>query len=431
MLSRLPTWLKWLLLIIGLLFLLLVLVTLLAGGLPDTPQAGLILMGQILVAAVSILAGIGEFATWIRSLLQEKPAPDHVPLPRLPSRPLPEPALPPSLLHFTDRQDEIAAFRAWLDDPAPARWVWTVHGLSGLGKSTLADWLRHRECTPRHIPTARLDFARDLLRSDRRLVLDTLEAHLRPAAPADAWTAYHTRRDQLERQLAALRPSTVHYHVDQTMTAAVGGIIRDTSQRMGGDGREYAEAQKHILAQMALAFARALAAGQGPLVVFCDTWEALQATGADLRAWLADALFAPLHDLRPAARLVIAGRQQLAYPPLQAAAAPNDLHPFTRPDSDAYLDERGLHDPTWRAAIYDQAQGNPLLTALWADLWAEGGGLDAADLSHISGEWTARAATEWVIGRMVTRLEQTDPRTAHALRYGVILRPVRRQVSTA
>ncbi len=193
MLSRLPTWLKWLLLIIGVLFLFLVVVTLLASGLPKTPQHGLILMGQVLVAAVSILAGIGKFATWIRSLLDEKPAPDHVPLPPLPSCPLSAPASPPSLLHFTDRQDEIAAFRAWLDDPAC--WVWTVHCISGLGKSTLADWLRHRECTSRHIPTAHLDFARDLLRSGRRLVLDTLEAHLRPAAPNDLRPFSARRRD--------------------------------------------------------------------------------------------------------------------------------------------------------------------------------------------------------------------------------------------
>jgi len=177
------------------------------------------------------------------------------------------------------------------------------------------------------------------------------------------------------------------------------------------------------MAQMARALAQALAAGQGPLTVFCDTWEAVQgeiATG--LRAWLADALFEPLRTLRPGARVVVAGRQSLDYPPLKEAADPRTLRHFSRGESDAYLCERGLDDPAGHAGVYEQARGHPLLTALWADLWAGRGGLDAADVRGMTGEWTARAATEWIVGRMVKRLGKTDPRTADALRYGVILR---------
>jgi len=329
--------------------------------------------------------------------------------------------VPDPLAHFSGRGDEIAAFREWLADPAPACWVWAVHGISGVGKTTLSEWLRCRECAPRGIPTARLDFSGEGLRSDRRLILDSLEAQLRAAVPAGAWTAYHARRDELERQLAALRPPPTY--IEQTMTASGGGIIQSSQQRVESDGRAYAEAQDRAMAQMARALAQALAAGQGPPAVFCDTWEAVQGeSAAGLRAWLADALFDSLRTLCPGARIVVAGRQSLDYPPLKEAADPRTLRHFSRHESDAYLCERGLDDPAGHAGVYEQACGHPLLTALWADLWAERGGLDAADVRGMTGEWTARAATEWIVGRMVKRLQKSDPRTADALRYGVILR---------
>lgn len=294
--------------------------------------------------------------------------------------------MPDPLAHFTGRGDEIAAFREWLADPAPACWVWAVHGISGVGKTTLSEWLRHRECAPRGIPTARLDFSGERLRSDRRLILNRLEDQLRAAVPAGAWTAYHACRDELERQLAALRPPPTY--IEQTMTASGGGIIQSSRQRVESDGRAYAEAQDRAMVQMARALAQALAAGQGPLTVFCDTWEAVQgeiATG--LRAWLADALFDPLRTLCPGARIVVAGRQSLDYPPLKEAADPRTLRAFTRDESDAYLCERGLDDPAGHAGVYEQARGHPLLTALWADLWAGRGGLDAADVRGMTGEW--------------------------------------------
>lgn len=328
--------------------------------------------------------------------------------------------MPDPLAYFTGRDDEIAAFREWLADPVPACWVWAVYGISGVGKTTLSEWLRHRECAPRGIPTARLDFSGERLRSDRRLILDSLEAQLRAAAPAGAWAGYHACRDELERQLAALRPPPTY--VEQTMTASGGGIIQSSRQRVESGGR-YAEAQDRAMAQMARALAQALAAGQGPLTVFCGTWEAVQAeSAAGLCAWLVDALFEPLRTLCPGARIVVAGRQSLDYPPLKEAADPRTLRAFTRHESDAYLCERGLDDPAGHAVVYEQARGHPLLTALWADLWVERGGLDAADVRGMTGEWTARAATEWIVGRMVKRLGKTDPRTADALRYGVILR---------
>ncbi len=69
---RIPLWIKWILLSVGFTALLLVIATLLINGLPKTWQDSLRLVGAALGAAIAVLAGLGEFATWVRSLLNEK-----------------------------------------------------------------------------------------------------------------------------------------------------------------------------------------------------------------------------------------------------------------------------------------------------------------------------------------------------------------------
>lgn len=76
---RTKSLMKWVFLSIGLLFFAVVVVTLLTSGLPKTWQEGLRLVGQAFLAVVSTLAGIGEFTTWVRSLLGREATRERVP----------------------------------------------------------------------------------------------------------------------------------------------------------------------------------------------------------------------------------------------------------------------------------------------------------------------------------------------------------------
>jgi len=337
------------------------------------------------------------------------------------------------LTYFSDREREIDAFRAFLDDPAC--WVWNLDGLSGCGKTTLIHYLIQRVCAPQHIPTAMLDFSGELLCTDRGAVLDALENQLYAGVPANgqhssgtspdatawskAWERYHQQREKLLAELAAFRPTI---KIDQRVIAREGSTIAQTEQKVEAD-RAYMERERQTWQQIAREFVLALSAVQGPLVIFCDTWEQVQGA-TPLESWLADALFIPLHHRRPATRVVIAGRQPLRCPALDTACTGQTLRFFEREESDEYLRGRGMADPDLQAAIFKVAQGHPLLTALWADLWKEaqerGETWTAADVPLLRGKWSKEAAAEWIIGRMVKRLG--DARTADALRYGVVLR---------
>jgi putative ribosome biogenesis GTPase RsgA len=61
-----------------------------------------------------------------------------------------------SLAHFQDRETAIAAFDALQSDGR--RWVLAFDGCSGLGKSTLIDWLIENRCKPNKIPYSLFDF---------------------------------------------------------------------------------------------------------------------------------------------------------------------------------------------------------------------------------------------------------------------------------
>jgi len=282
------------------------------------------------------------------------------------------------LTYFSDREREIDAFRAFLDDPAC--WVWNLDGLSGCGKTTLIHYLIQRVCAPQHIPTAMLDFSGELLCTDRGAVLDALENQLYAGVPANgqhssgtspdatawskAWERYHQQREKLLAELAAFRPTI---KIDQRVIAREGSTIAQTEQKVEA-GRAYMERERQTWQQIAREFVLALSAVQGPLVIFCDTWEQVQGA-TPLESWLADALFIPLHHRRPATRVVIAGRQPLRCPALDTACTSETLRFFEREESDEYLrDRRGMADPDLQAAIFKVAQGHPLLTALWADL---------------------------------------------------------------
>ena len=129
--------------------------------------------------------------------------------------------LPFRLQHFTDRDGAIAAFDALWDAGRSLPHFLAFDGLSGVGKSTLVDFLIETRCKPQQMPHALIDFEGDTglpLRTEwRSLLLELatqLDLHHHPA--------YVTAFEKAEGRF---RPIKQSLQVNITQGAVEGGQI--------------------------------------------------------------------------------------------------------------------------------------------------------------------------------------------------------------
>lgn len=289
-----------------------------------------------------------------------------------------------------------------------------VSGLSGMGKSFLFDHLIRLECDRLGVPYARIDLASIYLRAGYLHVLDELELSLRDTIASRHWKAYQTKRDEILRRLDSREIS-----FQQRIDIAESSTGQNFTQRIDvGDALRIE--RKRAQDGVTDALARCLAHDQRTLVVFVDGWENVRAQeDPTLSVWLLEGLFVRLHRLRPATRLIIAGRQGFNYPSLQSVTLPcSELCEFSREDSVQFLNRRGITNHQVQQMVYDWVHGHPLLTAMLADQDAETlkRGLPLA--SSYTFE-TAQIIADWVRHRILAELPSQE---RDLLRHGVILR---------
>ena len=132
----------------------------------------------------------------------------------------------PSPVHFTDRQEALAAYDAlWV--PGTSQRVLNIEGISGNGKSTLLWYIDKHHPKPADRLHLTLDMANESLRTGDYTLLDLIARQLREWLPRKAFEAYDRQRKDALDQASAIRKASVQIKIDQH--AEGGGSIADSS----------------------------------------------------------------------------------------------------------------------------------------------------------------------------------------------------------
>ena len=323
------------------------------------------------------------------------------------------------LAYFTDREAQIDAYDQLWKSNTP--WILAFDGLSGNGKSTLLDWLIANRCQPAGTPHALLDLYSSPMRQYAPL-LRAMAMALCPYLEPAAYARYCTRRQTI---LEALNRRRIEIQAIQTVTASEGSDLAGVHQQMDLS-KLIRDAERHARDELTDAVLDLLGTLPGQVVLFLDTYEALQRGGdADMEGWLWDELIGPARVHCPGLRMIVAGRDRLRMHSVARACAPMKLVSFSTDECRAFLRKREIKDVSLQSAIYHLTGGHPLLTDMAAELWnlgrESGRPLTLAELDtapQVDGRVESRPE-EWLYGRI---LDHLPPPIKSAARYGVLLR---------
>jgi len=327
--------------------------------------------------------------------------------------------LPFRLQHFTDRDGAIAAFDALWDAGRSSPHFLAFDGISGVGKSTLVDFLIETRCKPRQMAYALIDFEGDTglpLRTDWRSLLLELATQLH----LHRHPAYVTVSKEAEAWFESVKQSL---RVTITQSAGEGGQISQSPITANLDVavalRKADERARHQTAG-GLLDALEQTYYSADIALFFDTCELLEQAGDKafsgwLWQWLKTAT-----DRLPGLRVIAAGRNRLTGIPRRNREQ-RDLGPFSAEDSDRLLTSLGVTDAAWRSAVFQRlAYGHPLITEMAGNLWQDAlkSGLPIAieDIPALSGH---EEAVSWLTVRILERLESP---LKEVVRWGALLR---------
>ena len=321
------------------------------------------------------------------------------------------------LNYFTDREKAIAAFDAlWQDDNHP---FLTFNGLSGIGKSTLIDFLIDTRCKPQKIPYALIDFEGNTgspLRTSWRTLISELAVQLdlhRHPAFVNAFEKAETRFQFVKQRLKVKINQSANNGGQITQSPIIVNIDMATVLRQIDEQARYQTGTGFIEAMEATYHNNLIA-------LFFDSCELLEHSGdKSLNRWLWQWLKAAVDRLH-GLRVIIAGRNKFAGIPTRYRKQ-TSLEPFSAGDSDRLLEHLGVTDPKWRSAVYSNlAHGHPLITEMAGNLWQEakkaGSQIAINDIPTLSEH---EKAVEWLTSRILERLNQP---LKDIVRWGTLLR---------
>lgn len=315
------------------------------------------------------------------------------------------------LNYFQNREDAIAAFDSlWGEDEH--RWILAFKGFSGLGKSTLLEWLELNRCKVNGIPYSKVDFSTAREYKD---ILDGILRHngLKPHIPQKAYHEYETKRDSI----LADRDSQVNL------------IVIDQQQLEGDGNRQEAhldlaevkrQRDRHSRSRLTDAWLSCL--GQikrQRLVIFLDTFENFQdITSHDDADWFY-MLLEEAKKVLPGLRVVIGSQQP--FNAIKRYVIQWELKAFTAEHSRELLTNLGVTDIDFGKAVYEKlAKGHPLVTTFAAEAWLEaqhiGNPLMANEIPKI-GE--LEEAVRWIQDVILYRLQEPF---RSAVRWAALLR---------
>lgn len=310
--------------------------------------------------------------------------------------------LPENLRHFTNRNEQLAAFEQLWQNQTP---ILAFDGMSGNGKSTLIRVLIEVYAKPQQIPYALLDFDDPhgaLLRQSAEALGAELVLSYTLDLPASARDDFKARRQRAMDKLAQRRADI---KIDQRITASQGSTVSESGQQAQLNlGELYERFEQEFRVEIGAAALDALEShATRPCLLFLDTMERLAEADPHHRDWFWDWLTQALRRY-PHLRVVAGSRQRLNLGrDLSHAICLPDLAPE---DSDDLLARLGVTDPGWRQAVYERlARGHPLITELAGVLWREMGQdpLPADQIPRLAGH---EKALDWLTGKILERLAE-------------------------
>ncbi|MFE1950126.1 tetratricopeptide repeat protein [Streptomyces sp. NPDC059524] len=294
-----------------------------------------------------------------------------------------------------------------LSESDPADFLFCVHGLGGVGKSTLLRQWREAaqragaltavvdENDAHGVPQALTELARQIAREagvlkgfDRAVEQFEQQAREQAAAgeePADgAGGASLSSRVVAQATFGALsfvpgagavtsmaNPDTAALGIDRLRESARGRGRRGMAADASGLSRAFVTELERLCRQHRW------------VVLFFDTWEQ---TGRHLDAWVRDLVQDAFGPLPVNVMVVLAGREELSerdWAPLRHLVNDLPLEVFTEDETRALLAARGVSDPARVDAVYQLSLGLPLLVELLALTPPEQ--TDAGGRAHAAG----------------------------------------------
>ena len=210
--------------------------------------------------------------------------------------------------HFTNRENALEAFNSLLDKKSTI-WILSFSGISGIGKSTLINFLNTNYCPEYDILSKKIDFSIIPLRSDYTLFLDQLVQQFESLIDS---STYRSERDKLLKQFNQRK-----VEINQEITATTGGkIVADTITQNVEIGQVLRDWEKQTRNQITNKFIDALRADsvERDCVIFLDSFETIIQTKLDDYVdWLFGLLFSEIHNILLSAKF-ICEIQKRSYP---------------------------------------------------------------------------------------------------------------------
>ena len=287
-------------------------------------------------------------------------------------------------------------------------WIIDLTAQGGMGKTIFLQWLAARKCVPNRVPYARIDF-------------DFTDPTVLPEAP---WLLLVRLAEQLNAQIAGRPLSGFIERYDEYVSIARDLVVEGRAQHTG----EILDVngEQRLARQVTEDFADTLRdTVGGAVVVVLDTLEdVIRRRTTNLMSVIA--CLSSVHDAYPNLRLVLAGRFDLR-DDTKLKGFGTEFGDVTRsvriqrfePDESVrYLvDIRGLPDGDAVRAMAECSRGLPFALSLYADEWQIGGEMTAEQVRA-----SPNPELEYLVNRVLRRIEASDQALCWLLRYGVVPR---------
>jgi hypothetical protein len=298
---------------------------------------------------------------------------------------------------FQPREGAQKALRALLG-PDPGHWLLQLHGLGGIGKTTLLRWFVSRACVPddRTVPAAIIN-------------CDDYDAGTILSQP---WLLLVKAADQLNGQFphAPFRDLTRDYRDGSTTDAVTGEP--PSPERIG---REIEDS-----------FCSNVPNSAAPLVIALDGLDFISLESRAAPEYLVNLikLLRRVHDRISGLRVVLSGRDDLSglVPELggeravEIGARKFKVRNFVKSETAEYLSHRKVKDADKIDAIQLKSDGVPMLVSLYADWVAPDDTITADDIIKNS-----KPQVSYLVTRILTRIY--NPVVRYSLLYSVTAPP--------